>query len=191
MSHCLDRRSMNWWASARRAGSSSQSLSLPWRLLRTRPASERISRCLVIAWRLTWLLLESRVIDSGPADADDLQWGFASSPVLHDGKLIVLIDARGESYLAAYEVATGKGMWRTMRPTYPGWHTPTVHVDAERAQVITNGYKRTGGYDLNTGKELWWLEGGGDVPVPTPVVADGLIYITSAHGAMAPLYAQA
>ena len=31
--------------------------------------------------------------------------------------------------------------------------------------------------------------GGGDVPVPTPVVMNGLVYLTSAHGRLAPLYA--
>jgi outer membrane protein assembly factor BamB len=52
-----------------------------------------------------------------------------------------------------------------------------------------NGYKEISGYDLATGKQLWWLTGGGDIPVPTPVAAHGLIYITNAHGRMAPIYA--
>ena len=59
----------------------------------------------------------------------------------------------------------------------------------ERAQLIVNGYRHIGGYDLRTGKELWRLQGGGDIPVPTPLVANGLIYITNAHGMMAPIYA--
>jgi outer membrane protein assembly factor BamB len=144
--------------------------------------------CFDMAGELKWYKT-FEIIDSGPADATDLQWGFATSPVIHDGKLIVLVDARNESYLATFELESGKPLWRTMRPTYPGWHTPTVHVDAKRAQVITNGYKRIGGYDLSTGAELWWLEGAGDVPVPTPVVANDLIYITNAHGGLSPVYA--
>ena len=58
-----------------------------------------------------------------------------------------------------------------------------------RAQVIANGYKHVGGYDLETGAEIWRLSGGGDVPVPTPVVAGDLVYITSAHGPVRPIYA--
>jgi outer membrane protein assembly factor BamB len=46
-----------------------------------------------------------------------------------------------------------------------------------------------GGYDLETGKELWRMSGGGDIPVPTPVVAHGLIYISNGHGRMNPIYA--
>jgi len=43
--------------------------------------------------------------------------------------------------------------------------------------------------DLKTGKELWSLKGGGDIPVPTPVFQDGLVVITNAHGKGRPIYA--
>ena len=33
------------------------------------------------------------------------------------------------------------------------------------------------------------MTGGGDIPVPTPVVAHGLAYVTNAHGRMSPIYA--
>jgi outer membrane protein assembly factor BamB len=33
------------------------------------------------------------------------------------------------------------------------------------------------------------MSGGGDIPVPTPVVARGLVFITGAHGPVAPIYA--
>ena len=55
--------------------------------------------------------------------------------------------------------------------------------------MIANGYKHIGGYDAETGKELWKLVGGGDIPTPTPIVANDLVFITSAHGRLAPIYA--
>jgi outer membrane protein assembly factor BamB len=58
-----------------------------------------------------------------------------------------------------------------------------------RTELVVNGYKHAGGYDPFTGKELWRLSGGGDIPVPTPVVAHGLIYLSSAHGRERPLCA--
>jgi outer membrane protein assembly factor BamB len=60
---------------------------------------------------------------------------------------------------------------------------------AGRTQVVSNGWPYIAGYDLQTGKELWRLKSGGDIPVPTPVLAHGLIYVTNAHGGGAPLYA--
>ncbi len=43
--------------------------------------------------------------------------------------------------------------------------------------------------DKATGDELWRMAGGGDIPTPTPVVSDGLIFITNAHGDEAPILA--
>ena len=56
-------------------------------------------------------------------------------------------------------------------------------------QVVVNGWHHIAGYDFKTGKELWMLKGGGDIPVPTPVFADGLVVITNAHGQARPIYA--
>ncbi len=135
------------------------------------------------------------VFDAGPPRAGDLQWGFSSSPIIHDGRVIVLCAARNESFLAAYDVQSGSEIWRTPRVKYPGWGTPTVAVHrgasgaVVRSQVITNGFKHIGGYDFKTGKELWRMRGGGDIPVPTPIVSGTLIFITNAHGGQAPVYA--
>ena len=37
-------------------------------------------------------------------------------------------------------------------------------------------------FDRRTGRELWRMKGGGDIPVPRPVAARDLVFITSAHG---------
>ena len=76
---------------------------------------------------------------------------------------------------------------RGCRPEVPTWSSPTV--DAPSGQIIVNGYKHIGGYDLDTGEEIWKAGGGGDIPVPTPIVAHDLIFITNAHGRMAPILA--
>jgi outer membrane protein assembly factor BamB len=69
----------------------------------------------------------------------------------------------------------------------PTWSTPTIL--SPEPQVIANGFRHIGGYDLRTGKELWKLSNAGDIPVPTPIFAHGLIFITSAHGKLSPIYA--
>jgi len=46
-----------------------------------------------------------------------------------------------------------------------------------------------GGYELETGKEIWKMSGGGDAPSTTPVVAHDLIFICNAHGKFSPIYA--
>jgi outer membrane protein assembly factor BamB len=129
------------------------------------------------------------VLDSGFYMVPPAQWGFGSSPVIHDGLVIVQADVQKDSFVAAFDVKTGREIWRVSRDDVPTWSTPTVYPGPGPAQVIVNGLRHIGGYDLKTGKELWKLRGGGDIPVPTPVVEHGLIFITNAHGMMSPIYA--
>lgn len=129
------------------------------------------------------------VLDAGFFRVPAAQWAFGSSPVIHDGRLIVQADVQKDSFVAAFDVENGRELWRTPRADLPTWSTPTVHVGAGRAQVLVNGYRHIGGYDLASGKEIWRMTGGGDIPVPTPIAAHGLIFFTNAHGPAAPIIA--
>jgi len=129
------------------------------------------------------------VLDAGYYMVPDAQWEFSSSPVIHDGVVLVLADVQKNSFLAAFDLNTGAERWRTARTDVPTFGTPTIHSANGRTTVIVNGWHHTGGYDFTTGREVWKLDGGGDIPVPTPIVAGGLIYITNAHGSLSPVYA--
>ena len=129
------------------------------------------------------------VLNAGAPGMPQYEWGFASSPVIHENRVIIQCDIQDQSFVAMLDLATGEEIWRTNRDEDPTWATPAVDIRDGRRQVICNGFKHIGGYDLDAGAELWRLHGGGDVPVPTPVIAHDLIYITSAHGRSAPVYA--
>jgi outer membrane protein assembly factor BamB len=129
------------------------------------------------------------LLDSGFFRVPEAQWEFGSSPVVHDGRVIVQADVQKGSFLAAFDAATGRELWRTPRADVPTWSTPTVVTGGGVAQVVVNGWKHVGGYDLQTGKELWRMTGGGDIPVPTPVFGHGLLFVTNAHGGSAPVIA--
>jgi outer membrane protein assembly factor BamB len=144
--------------------------------------------CFDMAGKLVWKK-DLGPMDSGYFDVPSAQWGFASSPVIHDGKVVVLCDVQKGSFLAVFDLADGRELWRTPRKDVPTWGTPSVVTAAGRTQIVVNGWHRSGGYDFATGKELWRLDGGGDIPVPTPIFADGLIFLTSAHGKVRPMRA--
>lgn len=133
------------------------------------------------------------VLDAGFYMVHAAQWGFASSPVIHGHMVIIQADVQKDSFLAAPDIKTGKELWRTPRHDVPTFGSPSVAPytagGAKGWQVVVNGWKHIGGYDLKTGKELWSLKGVGDIPVPTPVFADGLVVITNAHGRGRPIYA--
>jgi len=138
--------------------------------------------------RLLWKK-DLGLLDSGYYEVPAAQWGFGSSPVIHEDRVIVQCDIQSGGFLAAFRLSDGQEIWRTPREEVPTWSTPTVHVSEGRAQVIANGWKRIAGYDERTGQEIWWMKGGGDIPVPTPIVAHDLIFITNAHGGPSPVYA--
>lgn len=132
--------------------------------------------------------------DLGPMEAGWFtmskdQWGFGSSPVIHDGKVVVQCDVQNDSFLAVFDLADGREIWRTPRSDVPTWGTPTIVTAAGRTQIAVNGWHHSGGYDFTTGKELWKYDGGGDIPVPTPIAAHDLIFFTSAHGRFRPMRA--
>jgi len=117
------------------------------------------------------------------------QWEVGSSPVIYQDMVLIQCDVLHDSFLAALSVNDGHDIWRTPRADVPTWGTPAVLAAGPQTQVVVNGYKHAGGYDLKTGKEVWRLTGGGDIPVPTPVVAGGFVYLTNAHGLLSPVYA--
>jgi outer membrane protein assembly factor BamB len=143
--------------------------------------------CYDLQGKLLWTK-DLGVLDSGWY-VMTARWGFASSPILHENMVLVQCDVLTNSFLAAFDLTSGRQIWRTPRADVPTWSTPTIYREGARAQLIVNGYKHIGGYDIRTGKELWRLTGGGDIPVPTPVIGHGLVFITNAHGRMAPIYA--
>lgn len=145
--------------------------------------------CYDMTGQLAWKK-DFGILDAGFFLVPSAQWGFASSPVIHKGVVVVQCDVLQNSFIAALDIRTGKELWRTPRNEYPTWSTPTIYDDGQQeARVFVNGYKHIGCYDFKTGKEVWKMKGGGDIPVPTPVVAHGLIFINSAHGMMSPIYA--
>ena len=120
------------------------------------------------------------------------QFGYACSPVLWDGKIIlgVLHGFRGEapSYLLVYDAVTGKELWRTIRPTdavyesHDSYATPAILQYEGTTQIILTGGDCVTGHDLTTGKELWRVTGTNPENsknwrvVSSPIVADGMIY---------------
>jgi len=128
-------------------------------------------------------------LDWGFFRSQAAQWGGGSSPVIHQQKVILQCDVQKNSFIAAFDLKDGRQIWKTARDEVPTWGTPTIYAGREHSQIIANGFKHIGGYDISTGNEIWRLRGGGDIPIPTPIVAHDLIYITNSHGRMSPIYA--
>ncbi len=129
-------------------------------------------------------------------------WTFSTSPVLYDDKLILQVLQRDtpvggigpeerpiESYLLAMDPATGKILWRHVRPSkakaesLEAFTTPMpIELNGNPALLVAGGDALTA-HDLETGKELWrwgtWNPEriGHWRLVPSPVAGDGVALV--------------
>jgi putative membrane-bound dehydrogenase-like protein len=117
-------------------------------------------------------------------------WGSAASPVVHDGRLFLVNDNDDKAELLALDGRTGAELWRVDRDEKSNWATPFVWDNGQRAEVVTCGTRAVRSYSLD-GKLLWSLRGMSSIAIPTPVAADGLLYVSSGYvgDAHRPLYA--
>jgi outer membrane protein assembly factor BamB len=109
-----------------------------------------------------------------------------------DGDLVFVQDDRHKgSYLAAFDLATGKQAWRSSRDELPTWSTPALVRTGGRTEIVTNGGKYIRGYDAASGRELWrFADDATQVKVPSPVVAGDVVIVTGGYPAGGrPLYA--
>ena len=107
-------------------------------------------------------------------------WGTASSPVLHNGRLYVVNDNEGGSYLTAIDAATGKTIWLIERKEETNWSTPYVWQHAQGTEIVTTGKGLIRSYDLN-GQLLWQLGPMSSIVIPTPFSKFDLLYVTSGY----------
>ena len=130
--------------------------------------------------KLKWKL-DMGKLHSGPYNAKELEWGFASSPVIYKNRVIVQCDCLNTAFISIRNLEDGKEIRRIKRNDVATWSTPCVFEWNGKTQIVCNGFKEMAGYDLDTGERLWSLSGGGDVPVPTPLFYEGLVYISNSH----------
>ena len=109
-----------------------------------------------------------------PCAVTNNDFGTGSSPVIADGKVLLLRDTLKDSKLIALDAKTGKPAWEAKRGAgYTSWGSPCVWDAPGGKQVVVPGAKNLKAYDLATGAEKWTVSGLCAVPCTTPVVADG------------------
>ena len=101
-----------------------------------------------------------------------LNYGYASSPLLLDGDLILQVihgmKTDDTPYVLRIDGASGKTLWRVERPTAaisesPDSYTTPVVLNAggkgSAAEIVVTGGDVVTGHDPATGKELWRMDG--------------------------------
>lgn len=127
-----------------------------------------------------------------------LNHGYASTPLLHDGRLYVQVlhgmKTNDPSYVFAAEKNTGKTIWKVERPTDAvqespdNYATPQLATVDRKLQLVISGGDYVTGHDLDTGREIWRI--GGFNPEDNPfnrtiassIVIGDKVFTTSTRG---------
>jgi outer membrane protein assembly factor BamB len=124
-----------------------------------------------------------------------LNWGYASSPLLHEDALYVQVlhgmHTNDPSYVLRIDKATGKTIWRVERPTKAirespdAYTTPALVTYNNSTEIVITGGDVATGHDPATGKELWRVDGlnpSNDSSyrlVASPIVVGDMIFVPS------------
>jgi outer membrane protein assembly factor BamB len=148
---------------------------------------------LLVAWdydgKELWRV-DLGTLDSGWFFDPAFQWGHSSSPIIYRNSVILQADMQKGSYIGAWDLASGKPLWKTARADeISTWGTPTIVRSADGSdELVTNGTKIRG-YDAETGALRWTLGPNSEITIGTPVAGNGLVFVTGGYPPVRPIYA--
>jgi outer membrane protein assembly factor BamB len=111
--------------------------------------------------------------------------GLATSPIHVEGRVVLLVDTPEEAYLAAFDAATGRQVWKTARPTgvLGSYTTPTTYAPADGpVQIVVAGALELTAYDAGSGARIWWAPGVASFPAAPPFVAGDSVFTVEPGG---------
>jgi outer membrane protein assembly factor BamB len=111
----------------------------------------------------------------------DNSYGHATSLAIWKDLLIIQMDqgSEGKSRLLAIRGSTGETVWQIEREVAATWSTPIVVEFEEEARIITCADPWVITYAPEDGSEFWRAKClSGDV-APSPVYADGVVYVAN------------
>ncbi len=109
-------------------------------------------------------------------------WGFASSPLVHEGKVIVSIGGGAGKSLVAYSATDGRPVW-TAGDRNVDYSSP-FFLATPQPQIVVFNHKGITSHNPQTGAVLWdraWGTGYPNVARPIPV-GGGKVFFTSGYG---------
>jgi outer membrane protein assembly factor BamB len=133
------------------------------------------------SWGLYCLNMDGRPV--WEKDLGDMQtragFGEGTSPFLFEDRLIVNWDHEGQSFIVALSKTTGGEIWRVNRNEMTSWATPVVVEHDGLKQIVVNATGRIRSYNFENGELIWECDGMTENVIPTPIVSDGLAFVTS------------
>ena len=110
--------------------------------------------------------------------------GAAASPIIDNGRVYMLQDHEEGSFCAAWDLTTGKELWRSDRMLFSrSYMTPVIwRGKSHRPWLVLAGSGVVSFYDLESGQPEWFAQGTAGVPNnAVPVVADEHLIVAASN----------
>jgi outer membrane protein assembly factor BamB len=107
--------------------------------------------------------------------------GEGCSPVVHDGRVVIVRDHSRQSTIEVLDARTGKTQWKKNRNEGNAWATPRVVEHSGKTQVITCASNLVRSYNLDDGSIIWQCSGLTGNAIPAPVVEGEIVYCMSGY----------
>jgi outer membrane protein assembly factor BamB len=108
-------------------------------------------------------------------------YNHSSSLVVWQEKLVIQYDTRAGGRMLTVNTATGKTIWDITRPVQISWASPVLIQEDGKIQIVTTADPYVAGYDLETGRELWKVEGMMGEVATSVAYDDGFVFANSAY----------
>ena len=107
--------------------------------------------------------------------------GEGCSPVIHEGKLVIVRDNSRQSSIEVLNAKNGKSLWKVDRHEDNAWATPAIVAHSGKTQIITTASGKVRSYDLNSGKVIWKCAGLTGNAIPCPVIEGDTVYCMTGY----------
>jgi len=118
----------------------------------------------------------------------DNTYGYATSLTFCRDLLLIQYDQGAEdddqAVLFALDVSTGSTVWKHVRPVAGSWTSPIVIDTGSEEQIITCADPLVIAYEPSTGEVLWQANLLGTDVAPSPIYANGLVYVIQPYTAL-------
>jgi len=115
-----------------------------------------------------------------PMPVPVVEFGTGTSPILVDGKIVLVCDQDMDSFLLAVDASTGRDVWRTPRPGFlRSFSSPFLWKHDGVAEIVVAGSISVKSYSVNDGRENWSCRGLARVANASPVAGEGMLLVSS------------
>ena len=125
--------------------------------------------------------LEGSIIWSRNLGVPANPYNHSSSLIVWQEKLVVQYDTQARGRMLTVNTATGETIWDITRPVHTSWTSPVLIRLNEKIQILTSADPYVSGYDMETGAELWKVEGMTGEVAASVAFDDGLVFANAEY----------